>query len=1125
MMKGLKRGCVIMLLCITLVTCFTFCRAAKAEEVQKAIFPVMGYLTLNQPTIGLVKDYGNETQLFSHTGATDTLEIALDLESVDGGAYNTFVYAPFDAKVVDIGSKANGNWVVLESAKEVIYGTKANPQKGYLHMMACHDDDISDLWLGKYIPQGAHFYTGGAAGLSAGPHVHIEIAKGRYPGSFASYQWYNNYEGAWQSSIYLRNTLDPSVNLYWDKSDTFTEINGHMYCNAKTEYYARYQGLKEYGDYGFDFEKFNNNIQNHFLTERILGNTGDKKWFNLWTQDIEETSATINGCFYNVSGNQPVEIGCFLSSQLGSVSKASPTNSNGAWKAIDNQSDAITQGQRYSFMYKTDGENNPSLAGGNPGFWQTLQKGQNYYYKFYAKFSDGSIKYSSVESFTTKGTPSGTTYPLTVTAGTGGTANTNASGKYAAQAKVSLTATANSGYTFTGWTTSNGGSFASPTSQSTTFTMPANATTVTANFQKNALVKTEWKDSDITLITSDATRPAITPSNPQIRGWLTYDASHTFVQGGLFFGSNASAVQNATPQNYAASGTWFVRDTAAGGLPSKPSPYGDGITSNLYYDITSAQTDGFGKPALTPGVYYYKFYARLDNVNSGEECYSKVFQYSLPAQVTVQAGPGGRITTGASGSYTPGSVLTLSAAADSGYRFVNWTSSNGGSFASPTSRSTSFTVPSANTTVTANFILEPVYGLTVTPTALDFGTQTQGFTPVGQTVTIQNTGDQVVSLNTLNQPQYFQVTNYSKTTLQPGEKVTATILPKTGLAAGKYDTSFYITINELLGVGAQITVKLTVNPKLPDPVPPTITTDSLPGGTVGQSYSQTLSATGDPTITWSIASGSLPDGLTLTPNGVLSGTPQKEGTFAFTVMASNGVNPAATKAFTITVEAQPVQPVAPTITTDSLPGGTVGQAYSQTLSATGDGNIFWSIASGSLPDGLTLTSDGVLSGTPQKEGTFAFTVMASNGVNPAATKAFTITVEAQPVQPVPPTITTDSLPGGTVGQPYSQTLSATGDPTITWSIASGSLPDGLTLTPNGALSGTPQKEGTFAFTVKASNGVNPDAVKEFYISVQTAVAPAVPKTGDETRIEWLSLAAVLSAALFIGLSMKRKRKA
>ena len=146
-------------------------------------------------------------------------------------------------------------------------------------------------------------------------------------------------------------------------------------------------------------------------------------------------------------------------------------------------------------------------------------------------------------------------------------------------------------------------------------------------------------------------------------------------------------------------------------------------------------------------------------------------------------------------------------------------------------------------------------------------------------------------------------------------------------------------------------------------------------------------------------------------------------------------------------------------------------------------------------------------------------------MNPAATKAFTITVEAQPVQPVAPTITTDSLPGGTVGQAYSQTLSATGDGNIFWSIASGSLPDGLILTPNGVLSGTPQKERTFTFTVMASNGVKPDAVKEFNISVQTAVAPAVPKTGDGTRIEWLSLAAVLSAALFIGLSMKRKRKA
>jgi hypothetical protein len=73
----------------------------------------------------------------------------------------------------------------------------------------------------------------------------------------------------------------------------------------------------------------------------------------------------------------------------------------------------------------------------------------------------------------------------------------------------------------------------------------------------------------------------------------------------------------------------------------------------------------------------------------------------------------------------------------------------------------------------------------------------------------------------------------------------------------------------------------------------------------------------------------------------------------------------------------------------------------------------------------------------------------------------------------PPTITTTSLPSGTVGTAYSQTLTATGDTPITWSIDAGRLPTGLMLS-NGTISGTPTTAGTFNFTVKATNATGSD---------------------------------------------------
>lgn len=112
---------------------------------------------------------------------------------------------------------------------------------------------------------------------------------------------------------------------------------------------------------------------------------------------------------------------------------------------------------------------------------------------------------------------------------------------------------------------------------------------------------------------------------------------------------------------------------------------------------------------------------------------------------------------------------------------------------------------------------------------------------------------------------------------------------------------------------------------------------------------------------------------------------------------------------------------APVITTESLPGGTVGTAYSQVLAADGTAPISWSVTSGALPAGLTLSSDGKITGTPTTAGTSTFTVTATNASG-SASKAFTITVNYQPT-----TITTQPKNVAvTVGQPAAFTVAATG---------------------------------------------------------------------------------------------------
>ncbi|GHU50148.1 hypothetical protein FACS1894127_4920 [Clostridia bacterium] len=197
---------------------------------------------------------------------------------------------------------------------------------------------------------------------------------------------------------------------------------------------------------------------------------------------------------------------------------------------------------------------------------------------------------------------------------------------------------------------------------------------------------------------------------------------------------------------------------------------------------------------------------------------------------------------------------------------------------------------------------------------------------------------------------------------------------------------------------------ITLPSRLGGTVPLPGETAALSGGGLGAPFSLSLTATGDSPITWSIvpASGEgLPNGLTLSGSGEISGTPTVTGTFTFTVKASNGGSTDATQKLSITINADPPDPptpvgTAPGITAASpLPYGIIGTAYSRTLTATGATPVTWSIVpvtGEALPPGLILSANGVISGTPTATGTFSFTVKAANGILPEATKTLTIAI-------------------------------------------------------------------------------------------------------------------------------------
>lgn len=301
-----------------------------------------------------------------------------------------------------------------------------------------------------------------------------------------------------------------------------------------------------------------------------------------------------------------------------------------------------------------------------------------------------------------------------------------------------------------------------------------------------------------------------------------------------------------------------------------------------------------------------------------------------------------------------------------------------------------------------------------------------------------------------------------------------TVIPPVGVPAGQQLSLTFTAIApssaglynfqwQLFQDGTGLFGQMSANVRIivSDPNPPSISSPSSVTGVQGAPFSFPIAVIGGtPPFTWSIASGTLPGGLSLnSTTGAVTGTPSGLGDFPVSFTVTDIERRSTKKPITITVSLPPL-----TIATAVIPAGQLGSAFSYQITAAGGKPPYrWAVSTGALPTGLALAATtGVISGTPSATGNFSFTIDVTDADSRATRKALSIAVTPAPLS-IGAATSFDALMGAAFS--YVPTASG-GTPPYAWSISAGLLPTGLSLNSStGALSGTPTVLGTFSFVM------------------------------------------------------------
>lgn len=345
-------------------------------------------------------------------------------------------------------------------------------------------------------------------------------------------------------------------------------------------------------------------------------------------------------------------------------------------------------------------------------------------------------------------------------------------------------------------------------------------------------------------------------------------------------------------------------------------------------------------------------------------------------------------------------------------------------------------------------------------------------------------------------PYQWQLTGGS---LPPGISLVAGTGALSGTPTQSGDFSFTIQVTDAQEGTTSRQFSLSISSGLAIATPAL-----LQSGPVNSPYVIQFAATGGASpYTWSVSPGStLPPGLTLNSGtGEMQGTPTQAGEFQFTIRVEDAEGANAARTFSVTFF-DGLQ----FLTTSPLAPGTVGEPVNIPMEAAGGtGALSFTLAAGSsLPEGLSLSAQGLLSGTPAAAFDGSFTVRVADASTPPQTAGRSFAWRVNP----PILFVTATLPQATLNENYSQNVQAEGGfPAYVFVLLTGELPAGITLSEDGGLNGTPASAGSFAFTIQVRDQDNRLAEQAFTLvvaeeeteAIGASVAPTIPQPAHNTQ--------------------------